>query len=140
MTYVGKFEDQIKKFNKMYDLKEPADPKARLANFLDIFQEEVEEWKDIDAKLDQGDDSWKVDMADWLCDMIVYCASEAERYKIPIGKTLNIIMDSNFSKLDEQGNPIYDKRNKIIKGPNYKKPEPTIAKMLETGEYDGELI
>jgi hypothetical protein len=73
---------------------------------------------------------YKVALADWLGDIIVYCASEARRFDIPIEQVLQIIMDSNFSKADENGNPIYDDRGKVCKGKNYWKPEPEIEKLL----------
>jgi len=140
MSYINKFEADLQKFNKMYNLPNDEDPRTRLAKFQDILQEEVDEGHDIQAKLDQNDESWRTDMADWLGDVMVYCASEMIRYKIPVGETLNIIMDSNFSKLGEDGNPIHDERGKVMKGPGYKKPEPTLANMLETGKYDGKLV
>lgn len=71
------------------------------------------------------------DMADLLGDIMVYCASEMAKYGIPQKETLAIIMSSNFSKLDNDGNPLYDSTGKVLKGPNYWKPEPMIKKMLE---------
>ena len=140
MSYVKKFDSDVKKFNKMYKLSESEDPKVRIGKFMSIISEEVLEGADIMVKAHKDDPEWKTDMADWLGDIIVYCASELGRYQIPIGETLNIIMDSNFSKLDANGNPIYDERGKVMKGPDYKKPEPTLAKMLETGKYNGKLV
>ena len=43
---------------------------------------------------------------------------------------LNIIMESNFSKLGPDGKPIYDERGKVLKGPGYWKPEPAIRQYL----------
>lgn len=43
---------------------------------------------------------------------------------------LRIIMDSNFSKLGPDGEPLYDERGKLLKGPGYWKPEPKIAEYL----------
>jgi hypothetical protein len=40
-------------------------------------------------------------------------------------------MESNFSKLGADGNPIKDERGYIVKGPNYFKPEPKIKEFLE---------
>lgn len=140
MLYVNKFAEDIEKFNKMYKLPNNEDPRIRIGKFMSILSEELLEGADVMVKAHQNDPSWKVDMADWLGDIMVFCASEMRRYGIPIHETLNIIMDSNFSKLDENGNPIYDERGKVMKGPGYKKPEPTISKMLETGHYDGKLV
>jgi hypothetical protein len=40
-------------------------------------------------------------------------------------------MESNFSKLDRNGEPIYDARGKVMKGPDYWKPEPKITEILK---------
>lgn len=136
MSYFGEFPKDIQKFNEMYKL--PNNDKTvdlgstRLLNFHDILKEEVAEGIDIVNKLDAGSMTNEVaaELADWLGDIIVYCASEARRWGIPIDETLKIIMDSNFSKLGADGNPIYDERGKVMKGPSYWKPEPKLLAML----------
>jgi predicted HAD superfamily Cof-like phosphohydrolase len=139
------FFENIKRFNDMYSLssldRPPQDGqvfdfKERLANFKSIIQEEVEEAdgilknyaynpQDPDAEL-----KFLTDLSDWLGDMIVYCASEARRFGLPTEQILQVIMDSNFSKLGPDGQPIYDERGKVMKGPNYWKPEPKIENLL----------
>lgn len=52
------------------------------------------------------------------------------KFGIPLDETLEIIMQSNFSKMGADGKPIDDERGKLQKGPNYWKPEPRIAAML----------
>jgi len=44
---------------------------------------------------------------------------------------LDVIMDSNESKLGADGKPIYDANGKFLKGPGYWKPEPKIKALLE---------
>ena len=111
------------------------------ASFHDILKEEVDEGLDLAAKYeklaaDHGGQLPKehavdvlADMSDWLGDIVVYCASEARRWGIPMPDVLRIIMESNFSKLGADGKPIYDERGKVMKGPNYWKPEPKIREM-----------
>ena len=72
-----------------------------------------------------------VALADLLGDIIVYCRSEALKYGLPLEDVLDIIMDSNESKLGADGNPIYDANGKFLKGPGYWKPEPKIMALLE---------
>ena len=54
---------------------------------------------------------------------------------------LDIIMQSNMSKLAADGSVIYDDRGKVMKGPNYWKPEPKIkeyiASMIKAAESQG---
>jgi predicted HAD superfamily Cof-like phosphohydrolase len=45
---------------------------------------------------------------------------------------LDVIMDSNESKLGADGKPIYDANGKFLKGPNYWRPEPRIKALLTT--------
>ena len=70
-------------------------------------------------------------LSDWLGDIIVYAASEARRSGIPLPQVLEVIMSSNFSKLGADGNPIYDDRGKVMKGPGYWKPEPKISEIIQ---------
>ena len=77
------------------------------------------------------DDITRDAIADLLGDVIVYCRSEALKYGLPLEGVLDVIMDSNESKLGADGNPIYDANGKFLKGPNYWKPEPRIKALLE---------
>ena len=78
-------------------------------------------------------------LADLLGDIQVYCASEMAKFGLPLDQVLAIIMQSNFSKLGADGKPIYDERGKVMKGPDYWKPEPKLQAMLtalfEKNEY-----
>lgn len=107
---------------------------ARLSEFQKILTDEVNEVNDIIECLNKQEyptePDFLTDMADWLGDMIVYCASEMARYGIPFDQTLRIIMQSNFSKLGADGKPII-KDGKVQKGPNYWRPEPLLRQMLE---------
>jgi predicted HAD superfamily Cof-like phosphohydrolase len=73
-----------------------------------------------------------VAIADLLGDIMVYCRSEALKYGLPLEDVLDIIMDSNASKLGTDGKPIYDANGKFLKGPHYWKPEEKIKSLLET--------
>ena len=72
-----------------------------------------------------------VAIADLLGDIVVYCRSEALKYGLPLEEVLDVIMDSNESKLGADGKPIYDANGKFLKGPNYWKPEPRIKALLQ---------
>lgn len=120
--YLGEFSDDIERFNDTYGMPEHDGLDInRLEKFVDILKEEVDEWADIDDT---------VGLADWLGDIIVYCMSELVRHSIDPNVILGIIMDSNDSKLDGDGQPIYDDRGKLLKGPHFRPPEPMIAEYL----------
>lgn len=133
------FADSIQSFNTMYRLPTPAeptlgvlfDPIARLKAFRTILLEEIEEFDEVLALLENGGGLTALTaLADLLGDIQVYCASEMAKFGLPLDAVLTIIMDSNHSKLGADGLPIYDERGKMQKGPGYWKPEPAIAKML----------
>ena len=120
------YED-IKKFNDMYKLVTPEKPEVingRLENFHKILVEELKEVDDIYPAT--SDLEMLVNLADWLGDIIIYCLSEMLRWGLDPETVLRIIMQSNFSKLGEDGEPIYDDRGKVMKGPGYWKPEPAL--------------
>lgn len=133
------FKQRIASMNAMYKLPAnssptlPVDVKDRLIKFKATLLEEVHEIDEIVQLIqDNGcSEDIVVAIADLLGDITVYCRSEALKYGLPLEEVLDIIMDSNESKLDENGNPIYDINGKFLKGPNYWKPEPRIKALLE---------
>lgn len=111
----------------------PSDVQDRLTKFKATLLDEVHEIDEI-VQLAQNGGSHAdiaVAIADLLGDITVYCRSEALKYGLPLEEVLDVIMDSNESKLDENGNPIYDSNGKFLKGPNYWKPESKIKALLE---------
>lgn len=133
------FAQRIAAMNAMYRLPAsdrpalPADVADRLTKFKATLLDEVHEIDEIVALSKNGGDATDiaVAIADLLGDIIVYCRSEALKYGLPLEDVLDIIMDSNESKLGADGNPIYDANGKFLKGPNYWKPEPKIKVLLQ---------
>lgn len=64
-----------------------------------------------------------VEIADALGDMLYIIYGTAVSYGLPIDAIFQEIHDSNMSKLDKNGNPIYREDGKILKGDNYFKPD-----------------
>lgn len=133
------FAQRIAAMNAMYKLPAndrpslPADVVDRLVKFKATLLDEVHEIDEIVALAKTGGAAIDiaVAVADLLGDIMVYCRSEALKYGLPLEEVLDIIMDSNESKLDASGKPIYDANGKFLKGPNYWKPEPKIKALLE---------
>ncbi len=132
------FAQRIAAMNAMYRLPAndqptlPANVVDRLVKFKATLLDEVHEIDEI-VKLAQDGGSaldTAVAIADVLGDIMVYCRSEALKYGLPLEAVLDIIMDSNESKLGADGNPIYDANGKFLKGPNYWQPEPQIKALL----------
>ena len=140
---VTHFDSKIRAFNKFYNLACPAAPTIpsrpqlvrELNQFYDILLEELKEVYPILQSVDrsehlESDEDVLTDIADWLGDIMVYCASQLAKYGLQSDDVLGIIMASNMSKLGPDGKPIYDERGKVLKGPNYWKPEPMIKRMI----------
>ena len=133
------FAQRIAAMNAMYKLPAsdqpclPADPANCLVKFKATLMDEVHEIDGIVdlAKSGASPVDLAVAIADVLGDIIVYCRSEALKYGLPLEDVLDIIMDSNESKLGADGKPIYDANGKFLKGPSYWKPEPRIKALLE---------
>ena len=111
----------------------PADVADRLVKFKATLLDEVHEIDEIVQLSKNGGAAIDVAvaLADLLGDIMVYCRSEALKYGLPLEDVLDIIMDSNESKLGADGKPIYDANGKFLKGPGYWKPEPKIKALLE---------
>lgn len=95
---------------------------------FDLMAEENEEY------LEAAKNNDLIEVADALGDMLyILCGTILEhgmQYKIE--EVFNEIQRSNMSKLGEDGNPIYREDGKVLKGPNYFKPN--ILKILENIE------
>lgn len=138
------FFNDIVKFNNLYRLENHDTPTLishqRIHHFHEILSEELREgleiaqkyalWEQNNSLTSEQASEILTEMADWLGDLIVYCASEGQRWGLPLPQILEIIMSSNFSKLDSEGRPIYDHRGKVMKGPNYWKPEGKIKELI----------
>ena len=132
------FAQRIAAMNAMYKLPGcetptlPANVADRLVKFKATLMDEVHEIDEIVRLANAGGRpaDIAVAIADVLGDIMVYCRSEALKYGLPLEEVLDIIMDSNESKLGADGKPIYDANGKFLKGPNYWKPEPRIEALL----------
>jgi NTP pyrophosphatase (non-canonical NTP hydrolase) len=58
-----------------------------------------------------------------LSDLVFVCYQFAATYNLDLDEALRRVYESNMSKLDEQGHVIYREDGKVLKGPNYKKPD-----------------
>ena len=139
----GTFLEDIRKMTLLYG--QPVNEKPtilgikQLENFKSILYEEVNEIDEIIEKYKSKENNLSSDdkiqilteIADWLGDIVVYCSNEATKHGIDLAPVLDIIMQSNFSKMGADGKPIKDERGKFLKGPNYWKPEPKISELFE---------
>ncbi len=57
-----------------------------------------------------------------LSDLVFVCYQFAAAFNLDLDKAMDLVMESNLSKLDEQGNAMFRADGKVLKGPNYQPP------------------
>ena len=89
----------------------------------DLIKEELEELgqaiKNKDIK----------EVADALTDILYVTYGAGHAFGIDLDKCFEEVQSSNMSKLDANGKPIYNENGKVMKGPNYFKPD--LSKFLK---------
>ena len=90
---------------------------------LSLIKEELDELKDA---IDEKD---LVEIADALTDILYVTYGAGHAFGINLDKCFDEVQNSNMSKLDVNGKPIYNEFGKVLKGPNYYKPN--LRKFLE---------
>ena len=63
------------------------------------------------------------EVADALTDILYVTYGAGHAFGIDLDKCFDEVQNSNMSKLDENGKPIYNESGKVMKGPNYFKPD-----------------
>ena len=64
-----------------------------------------------------------LEVADALTDILYVTYGAGHAFGIDLDKCFDEVQNSNMSKLDENGKPIYNEHGKVMKGPNYFKPD-----------------
>ena len=64
-----------------------------------------------------------VEVADALTDILYVTYGAGHAFGINLDECFNEVQNSNMSKLDKDGKPIYNDKGKVMKGPNYFKPD-----------------
>ena len=64
-----------------------------------------------------------VEVADALTDILYVTYGAGHAFGINLDECFQEVQNSNMSKLDSNGKPIYNEKGKVMKGPNYFKPD-----------------
>ena len=84
---------------------------------LSLIKEELEELKDAMKKKDL------LEIADALTDILYVTYGAGHAFGINLDKCFDEVQRSNMSKLGADSKPIYNENGKVMKGPNYFKPD-----------------
>ena len=83
---------------------------------LDLIKEELTELTEAMNNKDL------LEVADALTDILYVTYGAGHAFGINLDKCFQEVQNSNMSKLDKNGKPIYNEQGKVMKGPNYFKP------------------
>ena len=83
---------------------------------LDLIKEELNELTEAMNNKDL------LEVADALTDILYVTYGAGHAFGINLDKCFEEVQNSNMSKLDKNGKPIYNENGKVMKGPNYFKP------------------
>ena len=86
---------------------------------LDLIKEELNELTEAMNNKDL------LEVADALTDILYVTYGAGHAFGIDLDKCFEEVQNSNMSKLDDNGKPIYNEHGKVMKGPNYFKPDLT---------------
>ena len=86
---------------------------------IDLIKEELDELNEAIKNKDL------LEVADALTDILYVTYGAGHAFGINLDKCFDEVQNSNMSKLSENGEPIYNESGKVMKGPNYFKPDLT---------------
>ena len=111
----------VKKFMETFgqEIKEKASfPNEKITTLrYDLIKEELSELKEA---MDNKD---LKEVADALTDILYVTYGAGHAFGINLDKCFEEVQNSNMSKLDLNGKPIYNDKGKVMKGPKYFKPD-----------------
>jgi len=84
---------------------------------IDLIKEELDELTEAMKNKDL------LEVADALTDILYVTYGAGHAFGIDLDKCFDEVQNSNMSKLDDDGKPIYNESGKVMKGPNYFKPD-----------------
>ena len=115
--------ERVRKFMEIFgqEIKEKAEfPSEKITSLRqDLIKEELDELK---AAIDTKDIK---EVADALTDILYVTYGAGHAFGINLDKCFEEVQNSNMSKLGSDGKPIYNDKGKVMKGPNYFKPDLT---------------
>ena len=113
--------EKVKLFMQTYgqEVKAKANFSDEKTNNLrvDLIKEELGE---LTKAMDEKD---LLEVADALTDILYVTYGAGHAFGINLDKCFDEVQSSNMSKLGEDGKPIYNESGKVMKGPNYFKPD-----------------
>ena len=117
MTNFEKVKEFMQTFGQEVKIKASFSDEKTNQLRLDLISEELDELKNAIESKDL------LEVADALTDILYVTYGAGHAFGIDLDKCFNEVQNSNMSKLGENGKPIYNESGKVMKGPDYFKPD-----------------
>jgi predicted HAD superfamily Cof-like phosphohydrolase len=90
-----------------------------------LITEEAREFLDASDEVfaDPENKEARYELLKELSDLVFVCYQFAAAFNLDLDKAMDLVFESNLSKLDEQGNAMFRADGKVLKGPNYQPPD-----------------
>jgi len=89
--------------------------------FLEFIEASEILWEDPES------DQKRIDLVKELSDLVFVLYQFAAAFSIDLDEAMFRVFESNMSKLDDNGKPIYRQDGKVLKGPNYQAPDLSVC-------------
>ena len=110
---IGKLDVSTDELRKLWDMQ------------IDLIEEECGEFFDAAevATTEMENDRKRENILKELSDLVFVCYQFAACFGLDLDEAMARVFESNMSKLDKRGNPIYREDGKVLKGPFYRQPD-----------------
>ena len=112
---------QAQEFREAYQISNSKGLPARTKQ-RNLITEEFKEFLEAEGTLFRSNPSYHAECLKELADLVYVCYQYAANLGWDLDEAMHRVHESNMSKLDEYGKPIYRDDGKVLKGPNYAPP------------------
>ena len=120
-THQTRLTSQAREFREAYALTQSPSVQVR-SRQRNLITEEFKEFLEAEGQLYLTSSKVRENCLKELADLVYVCYQYAVNMGWDLDKAMERVHESNMSKLDEYGKPIYREDGKVLKGPNYKPP------------------
>ena len=112
---------QAQEFREAYQIANSNQVQVR-SRQRNLITEEFKEFLEAEGQLYLTSSNVRQSCLKELADLVYVCYQYAANMGWDLDEAMYRVHESNMSKLDEDGKPIYREDGKVLKGPNYKPP------------------
>ena len=120
-TRKTRLSSEAQEFPEAYRLTQSPSAPAR-SRQRNLITEEFKEFLEAEAMFYLSNPSNKANILKELAELVYVCYQYAANLGWDLDEAMHRVHESNMSKLDEKGDPIYREDGKVLKGPNYAPP------------------